>query len=590
MLTAKFDPQSFFQQADNIALHVPAAEIFSLLKRSIDLPSQWGALVQNSNGTRAIVAAGGVVESGDVDSVLFVRLVPVEIGASLELHPSRDGFGVSCEVRMRVCPLAEVTELQAFLKQVVGSHRAINATRLADHFEAVIRGAMSVFVQERDAADLVEGSAEQAAREALATALQVSFFTCGVLPDDPRNIAITFGSKDYGQVRRVREDTAMRLARQEASNKVNEALHAARDAHLDRLADSLTRLKEMTSATPEAALPDLIRTFSDHQRGQLYEALFATDVPEGNTQWIVVVTSDELLFFDPLDPAEPKRRMNVAGQAGRARSVQTGEGKSLFLGASNGVYVWPIDQATMSRTFLVQKALPRGGFNSAVKHTSTLAASHSELGICDWNWEDGELRGFRFEELTSGAKAVRGLCVFGEDWYCSVDDRVLRWRSGSANQPPDSIYTGSHAILTAILPTLNGLYAGTSDGDLLYWPTGSTDTPEMIQKGQGRPVDSIALQQLHGVERLVYADTSSRIHARVLNDSFTMHYEAGGQTLRRAKIGPEILVATNELRDRLFCWKPAQPDKPAWVLPIGSQTGRNVQDFCLVAADDRGTI
>jgi hypothetical protein len=128
------------------------------------------------------------------------------------------------------------------------------------------------------------------------------------------------------------------------------------------------------------------------------------------------------------------------------------------------------------------------------------------------------------------------------------------------------------------------LYAGTSQGDLVFWPAGTTQNPDTVHQGQDRPIESISMQQMHGLRRLVYADTSPRIHARVIGDSFTFHYEAGGQTLRRAKVATDLIVATNELRDRLFCWSPASPDKPSCIIQIGAMTGRNVQDFCLVPA------
>lgn len=62
MAGSKFDPQLFFQRADNVALHVPASELFGLLKRSLDLRSQWAALVRRTTGDHTVVQAGGSVE------------------------------------------------------------------------------------------------------------------------------------------------------------------------------------------------------------------------------------------------------------------------------------------------------------------------------------------------------------------------------------------------------------------------------------------------------------------------------------------------------------------------------------------------
>ncbi len=79
MAGAKFDPRLFFQQADNVALHVPAAELFGLLRRSLDLPAQWAALARRSSGAHEVVPASGSVSGTDLDDVLFVRVTPIEV-------------------------------------------------------------------------------------------------------------------------------------------------------------------------------------------------------------------------------------------------------------------------------------------------------------------------------------------------------------------------------------------------------------------------------------------------------------------------------------------------------------------------------
>ena len=96
------------------------------------------------------------------------------------------------------------------------------------------------------------------------------------------------------------------------------------------------------------------------------------------------------------------------------------------------------------------------------------------------------------------------------------------------------------------------------------------------------PVESISLSLSQGVRRLIFTDTSLYVHAMVLGDTFTCHYEAGGQTLRRVEVAPDMLVATNELRDRLILWKPGQPENPASTIAVSRLCNRSVQDVCLV--------
>ena len=57
MIVGKFDPQSFFHRTENVALHVPASELFGLLKRTID--GARGYAVEDPDSLDAAAAALG---------------------------------------------------------------------------------------------------------------------------------------------------------------------------------------------------------------------------------------------------------------------------------------------------------------------------------------------------------------------------------------------------------------------------------------------------------------------------------------------------------------------------------------------------
>ena len=57
-MTQSFDPETFFRRPDAVAALVAAAEIFSLLKRSFDLPPAWAALLSRTAGDHAVEHRG----------------------------------------------------------------------------------------------------------------------------------------------------------------------------------------------------------------------------------------------------------------------------------------------------------------------------------------------------------------------------------------------------------------------------------------------------------------------------------------------------------------------------------------------------
>ena len=186
--------------------------------------------------------------------------------------------------------------------------------------------------------------------------------------------------------------------------------------------------------------------------------------------------------------------------------------------------------------------------------------------------------------MTREAKAVRGVQCFECDLYCAIDDRVLRCPASETDGPPSHIYTGSAATITALRSSGKGLFAGNSDGEILHWAKGDQRSPEILHAGSHRAVESIWLLSTHGVRRLLFTDTSIHAHARVLGDNFSCRYEAGGQTLRRLEVADDLLVATNDVRDRLFCWKPGEPERPSATVSVAAIAQHSVQDVCLVTA------
>ena len=585
MIAGKFDPQLFFGRIDSVALHIPAAEVFGFLKRSLDLPSAWAALVHRTTGEHVVVPAGGEVDGGEAEDVLFVRVTPINVVFEEERILTRDRFQCQADLTLRVSVIAERGELQSFLKAVIGSHRVAQAVGLARYLAPVLRAALAKFAAEREAAELVDARSADAIAEALSTALEAPLFSAGLmLTGQPQ---ARFDSKTLRQVQGAQQDAARRTAEHDAARQVQRALETAQSQHADHLASLLDRLKGLAADSPDVALPDLVRSFSERQRGELYRALFASEPTATKTQWLIAAAGNELLFFDTARLEEPCRRLTIDGSAGAIRSLQfvrgDGGAGTLLIGAATGVHRLPLERAEPDLALLV-KGPPRvkGGFNACAAVGDRVFATHSELGLCEWNAAQPSDARFRFTDLTREAKAVRDVEFFDGNLYCAIDNRVIRWPADDLGDRPAYVYDGSLTTITVVCPSEAGLFVGNGDGDVLHFPPDRFTKPDRLHMGTHRAAESLWLLHSHGVRRVVYTDTSLCVHARVLDDSFTCRYEAGGQTIRRVEVAADIIVATNDLRDRLICWTPGKPDRPSATVPISRLCGRSVQDVCLV--------
>ncbi len=618
MSMKKLSPEQVFADADAVAAVVAASEVFGFVKRTLDLPLQWAARVTDGSGDHRVVEAGGVVDGCDAEEILLARSTPIEVEIQQEGIGTADGFLGRTRVFLRIALICEGGELDAFSRKVLGSARFATTSTMVQHLEPCVRQAMSKFAASHEASALTDGSQADALKRAVAEAVEGTCFEAGLkLFDEPR---VRFESEAFRQVRAAKQDAVRRREEHEAAQGLRDAIHRAREDHLDRLSDTLSRLKELADESPDADLPDLMRTFAEHERSDLYEALFASQAALGRTQLVVVATAHQLLYFDPVALSEPARRLDIEGEAGPIRSVQrvrhglaardiTGwkpaphspapqEGDAsgrLLLGAATGVYVMSPEASAPEQTYLVEGSPSvRGGFNAVALSGDRLFATHSELGIFRWRLAEPDASEPLFSSMTRQAKAIRAVRCHNGDAYCAVDDRIIAWPvDGSADRPAD-IYSGSGATLTALCACEAGVFAGNSDGQILRW-SGATGglsasaragklpvAPEVLHGGSRRGVESVWVVSTGGVRRLFYTDTSLCVYSRVLGDTFTCRYEASGQTLRRVEVGPDLLAATNDLRDRLLYWTPGKPQQPRALTEVGRLTGHSVQDVCLV--------
>jgi hypothetical protein len=244
------------------------------------------------------------------------------------------------------------------------------------------------------------------------------------------------------------------------------------------------------------------------------------------------------------------------------------------------VYEFSVEASAPEVVYTVDGAgAVRGGFNAVAVLGDDVFGSHSELGLLRWSRARPEHATPCLPDQTRGAKAVRNVHVAGDQVIFSIDDCVVSFRP--AEERNARVYSGSTSVITAALGADGEVFAGNADGQVLHWPEGVTSAPRILHGGSGRAAESVALLSIGGVTRLLYTDTTLAVFAKVLGDTFVCRYEAGGQTLRRVDVAPDLIVATTDARDRLVVWRPNRPALPAATINVARLTGHTVQDVTL---------
>ena len=137
----------------------------------------------------------------------------------------------------------------------------------------------------------------------------------------------------------------------------------------------------------------------------------------------------------------------------------------MLIGAAKGVYLRRVRTDAVPTVYAIGDVPEvRGGVNSVALAGENLLASHSEIGLLCWQRDAPGEPVKLLENLTRDARAVRNV-VFGEGRiYCSIDQTVLAFDADQPTEGNVRVHAGSDALITAICPTADGLYAGNAEG------------------------------------------------------------------------------------------------------------------------------
>jgi hypothetical protein len=594
MAENNLDLKPFFKQPSAVAVVRGASDLFGLLTRTLELPPGWAALVVRQAGDLVLVRPGGEVTGDGVSEVLMYRTGPLDLELAFEGIASSDGYQCDARVRVQVALVSEPADLTAFRKTVMGSRDLADLDGVQRYVTPVLREGLTVAGAARSAAVLVDGSDAEALLEAVVKKLEPAMFAAGLARQGAMRIAFT--SPGYEAVRKTEADQARQRAQHAAREQLRDAVRTAQAEHVTHLESQLAELQRLADRSPELSMSDLIRTFSERERGELYQAMWQAS-PDQCVRWVVAASGDEVLFFTPNAWERPARRMTPDGGIGALRSVTAAVDEAgrdiLIVGAALGVHVIEPEAETPRATYkfnLPDGQSVRTGVNAAAVGGGRVFATHSQMGLVVWPQDQPNQLVRLLNELTAASRTVRFATVAQGRLWLAADHQVIHvpldavWDAGAVH------LGGSTSRITALAVRSDAVYAGNEEGQILRWALDTDEPPqaEVLRSSTGRAVESVDVVTAGGVQRILYADESTALNVQVVGDSYICRYDGKGQPLRRAAVAGDWLVAMNDNRDRLFYWRPHVPDAPAAVVNVGRLTGRSIQDLCIVtgAAND----
>ncbi|HPF37105.1 MAG TPA: hypothetical protein P5081_00260 [Phycisphaerae bacterium] len=580
-MTTRFELDNLTRDATLVAQAAFANDLFSFLARQVVVPPSCAALVESHGGQPHVVAAGQPIESDGVREVLFVRTTPFECAYDFADFESADGFRFTGRVEMTVLVMTDRTELASFKRELIGSGRSVNVERLRRHCEEAVQAGLAKFLASRPAEELVRPDVWNDFDGVLAESFsQVGFSSGLALGRDPR---LSLKSLAFEESRTEAKAADIRRQREEEEQRRREEAAAARHRHLADIGSMLAKVREMADTTGALDVAEMIRSFSADQRGDLYQGLLSMDRDARPTKYALVATGSSLLWFDPADPQEFRRKQKFPdadiGQLRSVRVVESMGATRILVGARNGVLVLDAEGEPLYTCVLHGRPELRGGFNASTMIGTDVYATHSEVGLVRWRKDAPETAIHCLDHLTEGCHSVRDVQRddAGRIWL-GIDNIVVSW---NPKEDDSDHAAGAPAEVTTLAVADGYAIAGLKNGAIVRWTIGDMKRMETLRRQTGGPVRSVSWLSGGGVPRLLVGDSRPYLELMVLGDAYQGQYRCFHE-MRWGFAAEDIVVGVNERRDIFIIWKKNTPDQPAAHVSVRRLTGRSIQDVALL--------
>lgn len=579
-MSVVFDPEQFARNAKLVARLARADDLFGLLRRRVSVPQGCTAIVWRAETAPTVYAAGTEMPGDGAREIMLVRTAPLELQFAFDRLLSKDGFDFAATVQCQVFVVPQREDLVSFRTGVLGSHDSADVERVRLVCAETVHGAMGQFAREHEADVLADPAQWSGFDAVLAQRFKPVGFSTGLaLGRDPR---ISLTSESYATSQRARQTARLRQERLDHDAKLRAATVEARKSRLSELETLVAQARAIAEQAGGAGVAELIRSFDPAQRGEFYRGLLAANKPSKPTTAVIAIAGDEALFFDPADPRQPSKRIDLSGPLGGLRSIQwneTVDGGEIVIGAGRGVHRLTREGNKTASHAVASDVAARGGFNAMARLDNAVYGTHSELGI--WRWQaTGDAPGEAcLGELTAGSKTIR--CIqpdaHGRLWF-AVDETVFEWRPDAATPPRRWTFPST---VTALLAADGSLFIALADGRVLHRPHLDDDSQERIF-GPGGTIDDLSWSPGGGAARLILANGMPQAHMVIVGDASRADYRAP-TGIRSATATEDFIAGITQARDQIALWRMETPEEPAAMIPVSRICGRSIQDVMLLS-------
>jgi len=623
------DLDAFMANSEQLALRFDSKELPGLLSKELTVPAGAAALITEAGDERCLGAGEKV---GGSFKAMLVKTSVQRLQFDFAGLTSQDGLSLELSFVISLAPRPVELDLVQLRDNLFSGESSIGGATVQSYFDPSVRSAIGFFCGDHSAADLVGESQRAGVYQHLRQELQKPLFETGLDLKDVRDLV--FGSSDYESRQResaaaaqaqvaVKREQELELLRKELDKEILFKDIEARD-QADRLRKEhrLERYQEMRERMGDNDLKALVMMLDDDdRRSALIKELIEKDLsPEQKAsvtaneiearleerlreyqeqvsaltgmavearrddpvvERVLCVVGKRVLAYDPstnLNPEVAKEVYETADAGlGYLRSVrqQQLDGQSVILmGAQRGIY-------TLRNQRLTPYPFPtppqgKGGANSVSCVGGRIYATHSELGVVEWDFDKPDAGRSVFEWCTDGNSSTRGVTT-GYDGrvYFSSGNRIFA--CDILTEDRNEVYKGAKDSITAFHVERKKLYAGTKTGQILVWDLADPNSPEEYPIKKKNSIYMLRVAQIAGRDHLIIGSKDFTVSVAAPEKELYREYRAR-EEVRWVDGAGDYVIGVSRSGYKLFAWEVETQSKPALTVRVSDK----IQDLFVV--------
>jgi hypothetical protein len=537
-----FNGKTWQDDRELIARRLKQESFPGLLRKYIKVPPLTKAFLVVQSGTKSIKNSGD--EISGVNEVVLVKTRTFNLEFDVKGLITNEEYVGQCKLLLVIMAGETSFDLEQVSENLLKGTNEIRVEDIRVLLSETVEEALKAFISERAAEEVCLKPVVNDLKEWLETRLKKHLYLGGLTLCSVARM--DFNCPEYTMLQNERSKIKEREEVLKSRAKLDQLQLQERLARIEAL-------KEV-GVDPNVAL--------EVEMGKAH-------MDASRTKLLLLASGKSIVTYSPYsrEPSSPEEVYLLPDKMGFARStrvLQNGTRHVIAAGTQRGAYLVWLDTGESQEFFVKTKGRPRGGFNSVALAGNIVYASHSEMGLLQWNNEEEHGQPI-FPKITRANKYTRGVCVHMGTVYFASGSCVYAFEPGASET--QAVYENGGAPVTALHVAGDSIFAGNQEGDVLHWALSYPQRPAKVLLRRQGTIYSVG-KMLTEQGRFILIGARDYSVTAFNPMTGTVRQYMSPDLLRWVDGAGDFVFASSYSGHRIFAWDISRASRHIYSIPV----------------------